>query len=37
VGCPPAIPIVICGEEIDKKAISAFKYYGIEKCLVVGE
>jgi len=37
VGCPPAIPIVICGEEIDKKAISAFKYYGIAKCLVVGE
>ena len=35
VNCPPAIPIVICGEEIDSNAIAAFKYYGIEKCFVV--
>lgn len=34
VNCPPAIPIVICGERIDKNAIEAFKYYGIEKCEV---
>ncbi len=31
VSCPPAIPIVVCGEEIDEKAIEVFKYYGIEK------
>lgn len=35
VSCPPAIPIVICGEEIDAEAINAFKYYGIKKCCVV--
>ncbi len=35
VGCPPAVPIVMCGERIDEKAIECFKYYGIEKCTVV--
>ncbi len=35
VGCPPAIPIVMSGEEIDEKIIALLKYYGINKCLVV--
>jgi arginine/lysine/ornithine decarboxylase len=35
VGCPPAVPIVICGEVIDQHAIECFRYYGIEKCCVV--
>ena len=35
VACPPAIPIVVCGEKIDEKAIECFKYYGIERCRVV--
>ena len=35
VGCPPAVPIVICGERISSQAIDAFKYYGIESCTVV--
>ena len=35
VGCPPAVPIVICGERIDAHAIECFQYYGIEKCYVV--
>ncbi len=35
ISCPPAIPITVCGEIIDKKAIECFKYYGIEKCNVV--
>ena len=35
VGCPPAIPIVVCGEEINQKAVDVFSYYGIEKCYVV--
>ncbi len=35
VFCPPAIPIVVCGERIDERAIACFKYYGIEKCRVV--
>ena len=37
VGCPPAVPIVICGERIDAHAIACFKYYGIENCHVVCE
>lgn len=35
VGCPPAVPIVICGEEIDETALVCFSYYGIEYCNVV--
>ena len=35
VGCPPAIPIVVCGERIDEKALQCFRYYGIETCCVV--
>lgn len=35
ISCPPAIPIVVCGEKIDKKAIECFEYYGIKKCRVV--
>ncbi len=34
VGCPPAVPILVCGERIDNKAIEAFKYYGIEQVVV---
>ena len=35
VGCPPAVPIVICGERIDEAAIQRFAYYGMETCTVV--
>ena len=35
VGCPPAVPIVLCGERIDEKALSAFRYYGITHCTVM--
>ena len=35
VSCPPAIPIVVCGESIDENAIKAFKYYGIKKCNII--
>ena len=37
VGCPPAVPIVICGERIDAQALEAFAYYGISHCTVVCE
>ncbi len=37
VACPPAVPIVVCGERIDSDAIECFKYYGIEKCKVIIE
>lgn len=35
VGCPPAVPIVVCGERIDESAIRCFRYYGIASCTVV--
>lgn len=35
VGCPPAVPIAICGQIIDKNAIDAFLYYGIKSITVV--
>lgn len=35
VACPPAVPILVMGERIDKDAISAFLYYGIEKINVL--
>ena len=37
VSCPPAVPIVVCGERIDDKALVQLRYYGIERCLVVKE
>lgn len=37
VGCPPAVPILICGEMIDAHAVSCFEYYGVDKCTVVRE
>lgn len=37
VGCPPAIPIVVCGERIDEAAIRCFEYYGITTCRVVDD
>ena len=35
VGCPPAVPIVVCGERIDQDAIKCLTYYGIETCNVI--
>lgn len=35
ISCPPAIPIVVCGEKIDKNAIKCFEYYGVKKCRVI--
>ncbi len=35
VGCPPAVPIVTCGERITAEAIEVFKYYGIKTCTIV--
>ena len=35
IACPPAVPIVVCGERISKEAIDAFNYYGIEKISVI--
>ena len=35
VGCPPAVPILVCGERIDRHAIACFAYYGIDHCFVI--
>lgn len=32
VSCPPAIPILVCGERITEEAIRAMHYYHIEFC-----
>ncbi len=37
VACPPAIPIVICGEEITPDVVKCFEYYGIKTCTVIKE
>ncbi len=35
VGCPPAVPVVMCGEAIEERDIEVFRYYGIEYCSLV--
>lgn len=35
VACPPAVPILVCGERIDAHALECFAYYGVEHCFVV--
>ncbi len=37
VGCPPAVPIIVCGERITKAVLDCFSYYDITKCSVVIE
>ncbi|MBQ7953172.1 MAG: aminotransferase class I/II-fold pyridoxal phosphate-dependent enzyme [Clostridia bacterium] len=37
VSCPPAVPIAVSGEEITEETAQLFKYYGIDKILVVKE
>ena len=35
VGCPPAVPIALCGEVLTKETIAAFRYYNITRVSVV--
>ena len=35
VSCPPAVPIVVCGEHIDEQPLAMLEYYGVEKVSVV--
>ena len=35
VGCPPAVPLVMCGERINKTAVDAFAYYGVRTVQVI--
>ena len=34
VGCPPAVPLIACGEKIDQNTIKLFEYYNINNCIV---
>ena len=35
VSCPPAVPILVCGERIDEQALALFAYYGLDRLDVV--
>ena len=35
VGCPPAVPIAVCGERINAAVLKAFAYYGIDRLWVL--
>ena len=37
VGCPPAVPILVSGEQIDAEILERFRYYGMDKCWVVSQ
>ena len=37
VSCPPAVPVLVCGETVTKEAAEAFAYYGIRTLSVVRE
>ncbi len=37
VSCPPAIPVVVCGELISSEAVRCFEYYKIDSCNVIDE
>jgi arginine/lysine/ornithine decarboxylase len=34
-GCPPAVPVRIAGERLDREALHCFRYYGITTCRVL--
>ena len=37
VSCPPAVPILVCGERIESDAMALFAYYGVSRCNVIRE
>jgi len=37
VSCPPAVPVAVCGEVIDRAAIDLMTYYGVERCRVIAK
>lgn len=37
IACPPAVPIVVCGERIDEDAVKCLQYYGVASCDVVAD
>ena len=37
VGCPPAVPIAVCGERLSEEALALFRYYGVNEIDVILE
>ena len=37
LGCPPAVPVVLCGQRIDAAAVEVLHYYGFHRCAVLTE
>ncbi len=37
VTCPPAVPVVTLGQEIDRRAVACMEYYHIQTCMVVAD
>ena len=35
VSCPPAVPILVCGEEVSEESIQVMSYYGIDELCVI--
>lgn len=35
VSCPPAVPILVCGERVNENALEQMRYYGIEELNVL--
>lgn len=34
VSCPPAIPLIVCGEIVDRETVALLEYYGVTLCNV---
>ena len=37
ISSPPAIPLAICGEQIDQHVVDCLRYYGVAGCAVIKE
>ena len=37
LSCPPAVPVLVCGEEVTESALAVFRYYGVTCLWVVKE
>ena len=37
ISCPPAIPIAVCGERMDRQVVDCLRYYDVSACAVVKE
>ena len=37
LGCPPAVPVVLCGQRMDAAAVEVLRYYGFHRCAVLTE